>query len=114
MNKLVSTVLCSLAAAVWALPATANEADKDRAGANASVEGGVGLGGTGVTTKAGAGGTVKQQGAADSQPRTSDKADPRPGTQAEQDEGKNKRKNRAQRKSERDASSGAMSPGKTY
>ena len=106
--------LCGLAAAAFALPAAADDADKNRAGANASVEGGVGLGGTGVNSKAGAGGTVKQQGATESQPRTGDKADARPGAQAEQDENKNQRKKRAQRKAERDAAGGTAGSGKTY
>lgn len=106
MKKLVSIALCSLAAAAFALPSAAADenAAKARAGANASVEGGTALGGTGV--QSGAGGTVKQD-TTDGQPRTGD-------AQARRDknEDKPKRKTRAQRKAERDTPSGAS--GKTY
>src|SRR5436190_14935904 len=79
MQKLVSITLCSLAAAAFALPAAAADenAAKARAGANASVEGGTSLGGTGVSSGANAGvnaaggGTVKQE-TTDGQPRTGD------------------------------------------
>ena len=89
MKKLVSIALCGLAAAAFTLPAAANDADKVRSGANASVEGGTALGGTGVDAKA------------SSQPRTDGKPDV----------DKPKRKTRAQRKQEREASSGSS---KTY
>jgi len=113
MQKLVSIALCSLAAAAFALPAAAADenAAKARAGANASVEGGTSLGGTGVSSganagvNAGGGGTVKQE-TTDGQPRTGD-------TQARrdnnEDQSKTKPAKRAKRKTERDASSGAAS-----
>jgi hypothetical protein len=95
MRKLVSIAICGLAAA-FALPATAADENtaKARAGANASVEGGAALGGTGVSLG---------HGTADGNPRTGD-------TQARRDNNTNDSKateKRAKRKTERDASSGA-------
>ena len=115
MKRLVSIALSSLAAAAFALPAAAaDEAGaKNRAGSNASVEGGVALGSTGVNTQspgdqprtgdnAGAG---RRTG--DAQARSDNKTDDSvaPGSEP-------KPKSRAQRKEERDASSGVT--GKTY
>jgi len=126
MQKLVSIALCSLAAAAFALPAAAADenAAKARAGANASVEGGTSLGGTGVSSgantgvNAAGGGTVKQE-TTDGQPRTGENAGAgaRTGdTQARRDnnadESKTKPAKRAKRKTERDAASGAT--GKSY
>lgn len=117
MQKLVSIALCSFAAAAFALPAVAADEKnaKNRAGANASVEGGAALGGTGV--QSGAGATVKQE-ATDSQPRTGDNtgAGARTGdAQARRDNNDDSgkpAKDRAQTKKERDASTGVT--GKTY
>ncbi len=122
MQKLVSIALCSLAAAAFALPAAAadEKTAKNRAGANASVEGGAALGATGVQggagVQSGAGGTVKQE-ATDSQPRTGDNAGAGARTgdaQARRDNNDDsaKPKDRAQTKKERDASTGTT--GKTY
>jgi len=119
MKKFVSIALCSVAAAAFALPvAAADEAGaKNRAGSNASVEGGVALGSTGVNTQspgdqprtgdnAGAG---RRTG--DAQARNDNKTEDS-NVQASGSERKAKAKTRAQRKEERDASSGAT--GKTY
>jgi len=118
MKKLVSIALCSVAAAAFALPAAAaDEAGaKNRAGANASVEGGAALGGTGINAQsdteqprtgdnAGAG---RRTG--DAQARNDNKTED--SVQAPGSERKAKPKTRAQRKEERDASSGTSS--KTY
>ena len=118
MKKFVSITLCSVAAAAFALPAAAaDEAGaKNRAGSNASVEGGAALGGTGVNTQspgdqprtgdnAGAG---RRTG--DAQARSDNKTED--SVQAPGSERKAKPKSRAQRKEERDASSGVT--GKTY
>jgi hypothetical protein len=93
MKRLVSTTLCSVAAAAFSLPAAAADEStaKNRAGANASVEGGVALGGTGVS-----GGASAQTG--DTQARRDNKEE-------------DKRKQRAQRKKEVDASTGASASG---
>jgi hypothetical protein len=90
MKQLVSIAVCGLAAATFALPAAADDS-KARAGANASVEGGVALGGTGVQNA----------------PRSGDAQ-----VRRDNNEDKAKPKTRAQRKKERDASSGTS--GKTY
>jgi hypothetical protein len=116
MKKLVSIALCSFAAAAFGLPALAADETtaKNRAGANASVEGGAALGGTGVQSRAG--GTAKQE-TTDSQPRTGDNAGAGARTgdaQARRDNNDDsaKPKDRAQTKKERDASTGTT--GKTY
>ena len=114
MKKFVSLALCSVAAAAFALPAAAaDEAGaKNRAGSNASVEGGAALGGTGVNTQspgdqprtgdnAGAG---RRTG--DAQARSDNKTEDSNVQAAPGSERKAKAKTRAQRKEERDASSG--------
>jgi hypothetical protein len=119
MKKLVSVALCGVAAAAFALPAAAaDEAGaKNRAGSNASVEGGAALGSTGVNTRspgdqprtgdnAGAGART-----GDAQARNDNKTEDS-SVQAPGSERKAKAKTRAQRKEERDASSGVT--GKTY
>ena len=120
MQKLVSIAVCTFAAALAFPAAAADETTaKNRAGANASVEGGTALGGTGVQgagVQSGAGGTAKQE-ATESQPRTGDNAGAgaRTGdTQARrdnEDDSDKAAKDRAQTR-KRDASSGTT--GKTY
>lgn len=111
MKKLVSIALCGLAAAAFTVPAAANDADKVRGGANASVEGGAALGGTGIDSKAGAGGTVTH-GAGN---RTGDAQARRDNAEGKDvDQPKPKPKTRAERKQERDSASGATGPSKTY
>ena len=114
MQKLVSIALCGFAAVAFAFPAAAadEKTAKNRAGANASVEGGAALGGV----QSGAGATVKQE-ATDSQPRTGDNAGAGARTgdaQARRDNNDDsaKPKDRAQTKKERAASTGVT--GKTY
>ena len=108
MKKFVSIALSSVAAAAFALPAAAaDEAGaKNRAGSNASVEGGAALGGTGVNTQS----PGDQPRTGDAQARSDNKTED--SVQAPGSERKAKPKSRAQRKEERDASSGVT--GKTY
>jgi hypothetical protein len=122
MKKLVSIALCSFAAAAFALPAAAaDEAGaKNRAGANASVEGGAALGGTGVNAQSPSQSNNEQprsgdnagagRRTGDAQARNDNKTED--SVQAPGSERKAKPKSRAQRKDERDASSGTS--GKTY
>jgi hypothetical protein len=115
MQKLVSIALCSLAAAAFALPAVAADEGtaKARAGANASVEGGTSLGGTGVSSGANAGvnaagsGTVKQETTGDAQARRDNNEDESKVKAA-------KPAKRAKRKAERDAASGTTAPSLSY
>src|SRR5919108_4661731 len=78
MRNLVSIAICSFAGVALSLPAlAADEAAKNRAGTNASTEGGASLGGTGVSsgapTSSGAGAPVTQ-GTTETQPRSGDNA----------------------------------------